>query len=1231
MKHLNVRVAWHDNRWNGAVCLDPAGNSFCVDLERIREGRDEVHEVKWAGKPFSELGADALPPCQAESAAFMNSAEWTRTVNHPYAGLTKTRETHGSLLETSIRIPAYSTFAVPFYWMLRQHQGRLDEQLPVPLPPDEEPPFPSPWVFSSERQKAIGAHFFGQVTAGSSLAFFYTKSGHPLEEAYSRLVVAVGTVDHLSPTLHYDTAKVEQKYPLWDRLFQHSIRPDGVRGFVLPYHDYLDPTGDSKEDARRRELLNEIAVVPEAIDVMSFSYAGELGTPDVALSVLVKCLAAVRKIREHGIAKGPWAQREEWLNEQIAAAWQDRGAFPGAGSALEALGVRLGTSLVQELMAKSLVAPMSDPWPVLDALLLGQQMPPQASYKAGLQASRATWIGLTDERKALLQLLSRMSLSPLQAKRWFDPRERAKAIRSPVSDAEILANPYRIAETDLGDLNEYPVSIATVERGVMPDDTVAVAHPVELPSRIDSPMDPRRIRAALVAVLRHAASNGDSLLSEGDAVMGLAKLDLPRPCIMPADWLNGNEPSLASEVERLNIEFNVENGDVLGCVQLTELKLREQKLGKLLTARAGKQLASLNDSWRPLLVKAIEEGGGHIDLSDQRHVDALDEQANALERLTTRKLSVLVGRAGTGKTTVLGALLQSAALRAGGVLFLAPTGKARVRLGQKANANAMTVAQFLYQLKRYDSARQLPRFKGEDTYRKEKTVVIDECSMLTMDDLLATLLALDLAHVERIILVGDPNQLPPIGVGRPFADLVAYLDECFDNKSPVAQALARLTIELRTAAGGPSDTLRLASWFTREQQPADADKVLSDIESGGKLNDLVVCTWQTPTELRRQLEQQFIECLGLSDPSDVKGFNKALGLTPEGWVPFDDHDGADRFQILSPVRLHAHGVHDINRWIQQRYRGDQLRTARQPWGLTLGDEEVVWGDKVILNRNGKREGWNGKTKQGIEEYLANGEIGIAGQGVGGAKNKFLNVAFASRPDVRFSFGRRDFSSGTGPLELAYALTVHKAQGSEFGVVFAIIPKSNRFLSRELLYTALTRSKQKLVLLVEGGDPSVLYDLSKPSNSETARRNTHLFAPGVRRDADDFRYAAHLVHRTTRGVMVQSKSELAIANFCDTQEMPSYQYNRPLEGTKMVGKLRPDFTFVSDSGELVLWEHLGMLDRADYRRSWEWKKAWYEANGFSEGVNLFTTTEGPGLDMQAVEKTARDVQNAVESL
>ncbi len=542
----------------------------------------------------------------------------------------------------------------------------------------------------------------------------------------------------------------------------------------------------------------------------------------------------------------------------------------------------------------------------------------------------------------------------------------------------------------------------------------------------------------------------------------------------------------------------------------------------------------------------------------------------------------------------------------------------------------MTVAQFLFQLKRYDGLRQKVRFEGDEKYKQEKTVVIDECSMLTMDDLLATLLALDLTHVQRVILVGDPNQLPPIGVGRPFADLVAYLDAA-DAKDKHSGALARLGIELRTAdQSKPSDTLKLASWFTREQQPADAEWVLSEEGEGEDLNDLRVCSWKTPADLYRLLGERFVSELGLTSPDDVAGFNTALGLTEEGWVPYEDHDGAERFQILSPVRKQPHGVHQINRWVQSTFRRQQLKTAREPWGLSLGDEEIVWGDKVILTRNGKRDGYNGKLKQTVEDvYLANGEIGAAAQGTGDAKNKFMNIAFAQRPDVRFGFRAAQFTSSSSPLELAYALTVHKAQGSEFEKVFVVLPEKARFLSRELVCTALTRSKRSLVLLIQGKDASTLFALSQPTNSETARRNTNLFTVGVR-CSDDFPYAQHLVHRTSKNVMVQSKSELTLATYFGGSDvgLGDYTYNRKLEGEGYPYRLRPDFSWETDSGELILWEHLGMLDRDDYKKGWEKKRAWYAANGYTEGVNLFTSTEGPGLDMSLVEEVAKKVRQVL---
>ena len=448
MYHLNVRVPWHDSRWNGAVCAHPAANAFCVDLDRIRAGRDDAAEEKLAGCSFAELKVDQFPPCQFESGAFMNPTEWTRTFVHPYQEIQKAHATHGQLLPTPVKVPPYATFAVPYLWMLRESQKRIDQSIPEPLPPDDSSPFKSPWVFSRQRQEALCNLFFSRLTPEESLVFLYTKSGHPLSESISRLIIGVGRIDWISGVLWYDSLE-ESTYPIWDRLFRHSIRPDGTDGFLIPYHNYLESTGDPEEDDRRRDLLNEVAVVPEPSHRAAFSYAGELADSDVALSALTRCLEAVRKVREHGIVPGKWQQREDWLNTQIAAAWRHRGDFPGTGAALEAMGMRLGTALMLELVGNATISVDDDPWPLIDTILRGERESPNRAYASDIKAVAATWTGLTEERRALLKLLSRFSLSPDQARRWFDPGERAKATRSVVDDRTILENPYRMAETDL--------------------------------------------------------------------------------------------------------------------------------------------------------------------------------------------------------------------------------------------------------------------------------------------------------------------------------------------------------------------------------------------------------------------------------------------------------------------------------------------------------------------------------------------------------------------------------------------------------------------------------------------------------------------------------------------------------------------------------------------------------------------------------------------------------------
>lgn len=1223
MNHISVRVAWHDSKWNGTICAEPSCNSYCAALDRIREEKNDAAEAMNKGRSWSDLSASDLPACSKESSGFMNEIAWHRKFEHPYAKNKKTADTHGALQPVTIKVPPFTTFAVPFSMMLNQFQDLIEKHSPDPLPKETQAPFHSAFVFGRERQEALLERFFAGVEPKRSLVFFYTKEGQPIDESLGRLVIGVGHITSKSPLLRYTSRDERPVYPLWDRLIGHSIRDDGTEGFLLPYHEYLAPTGDTSEDLRRRDLLKEIIVSPEPAHTSVFSYACEAVSADIALSVLVKCLDSVRKIREHGISKGPWAAREDWLNAQIATAWKDRGAFPGMGSVLEALGVRLGTSLIRESLVSGAISSEDDPWPYIDAVFRGDKDAPRKEYMDDIKAIQSLWMTLPDERRSLAKLLSRFALGVHQASRWLNPVERKKTCDSCPTDVELLENPYLIAERDLGDWKEGPVSIGMIDRGLFPDTVLAARHPVPEPSRVGSPLDHRRCRAAIASVLKEAARSGDALLGLKETLHKVETLDLETPCSITSDWITANRSFMSGVIEVIDLPNLKDSYSASTGLQLSELQFRENRLRKVLEFRAGKPLEpEIAADWRSLLVEAIEEGGGRVDTSVERYCLAIAEQERALRALCARKLTVLVGKAGTGKTSTLGALVKIPELSQDGILFLAPTGKARVRLSGATNTEAMTIAQFLHRQGRYDGVRQRPLFQGDEKYRKEKTIVIDECSMLTMDDLAAILEAIDQAHVTRIVLVGDPNQLPPIGVGRPFADLVAFLEGEDAKQRGLAPALARLNEEVRThqTSGESSDALRLASWFTREQQPVDADRVLSDLELGVAFNDLDIRFWKDPDELRKELSECMAKELGVGNELDITGFDLSLGLDAHGYLNLDNPSGAENWQILSPVRMHAHGVHELNRWIQRTYRRREMEAAMNPWGLSLGDETIVCKDKVIQVSNQWRTGYDGS--QSAKIYIANGEIGM----VGIPKSPYLNVCFARRPKYSFGYTSRDFPSGAGPLELAYALTVHKAQGSEFRKVFVVLPRECRLLSRELLYTALTRSKERLVLFIEGDDQSIIYDLSRPERSETARRNTNLFTVAVRRGDEDVPFAENLIHRTLKGHLVRSKSELEISTILYNMGI-QYEYERILIGTRRAGRLRPDFSFVDAAGELILWEHLGLLDRESYRLSWEWKKAWYKDNGFEEGKNLFTSTEGPeqGLDAGKLEETARHIE------
>ena len=219
------------------------------------------------------------------------------------------------------------------------------------------------------------------------------------------------------------------------------------------------------------------------------------------------------------------------------------------------------------------------------------------------------------------------------------------------------------------------------------------------------------------------------------------------------------------------------------------------------------------------------------------------------------------------------------------------------------------------------------------------------------------------------------------------------------------------------------------------------------------------------------------------------------------------------------------------------------------------------------------------------------------------------------------------------MELAWAVTVHKSQGSEFGVSFLVLP-SRVAVSRELLYTALTRQTKKVVILHEGSVDE-LFALASPALSETARRLTDLFRRPAPRELTVGegmrRFDGNLIHVAPGGVMVRSKNEVIVASILEELAAERWFYEQPLtiDGVTKY----PDFTVQTASGEEIIWEHLGMMGNPKYAADWTAKKSWYVANGFrpyddptaggSRGVLMWTDDRG-GVDQPAWAHMARQV-------
>jgi exodeoxyribonuclease V alpha subunit len=350
-------------------------------------------------------------------------------------------------------------------------------------------------------------------------------------------------------------------------------------------------------------------------------------------------------------------------------------------------------------------------------------------------------------------------------------------------------------------------------------------------------------------------------------------------------------------------------------------------------------------------------------------------------------MSVITGGPGTGKSTITQILVKAAKAQGKRVALAAPTGRAAQRLEEICGTEAST----LHRLLKYDPSQGTFHFNKE-TPLEIDLLLVDESSMLDLVMARNFLAALPLK--AQLVLVGDRDQLPPVGVGSFFGDMidsnvvgVSVLDKIYRQGagSGIVQAAHRLNSGLDV----PESSLGEDFYFIEEEDP-------------------------------KSLQEKIIEVVVNRIP---KKFS------------FESYD----IQVLSPMYKGILGIDQINLALQSALNPDPSKSFMKSgtkWGI---------GDRVVVLKNN------------YEKEVFNGDLGYIKKI--DLEEEELSVAFDRGHSVSFSFEEaRD-------LQLAFCISIHKSQGSEFPAV--VIPLSTqhfRMLRRKLIYTAITRGKKLCVLI-----------------------------------------------------------------------------------------------------------------------------------------------------------------------
>jgi len=517
--------------------------------------------------------------------------------------------------------------------------------------------------------------------------------------------------------------------------------------------------------------------------------------------------------------------------------------------------------------------------------------------------------------------------------------------------------------------------------------------------------DPRRIESGILFELQYNLSAGHSFLPSDKLIPATAQL------------LNVDAATVAEGITRLTnadrlISQTLAGIQVLYLPALYEAELFCCRRLQEFAANAFPAPSKLDKMLR------IAAESGNVTYSSQ--------QEQALRMAATSGLLLITGGPGTGKTTVLNGILHLYSQMGLRCHLAAPTGRAAKRLTEVTGEEASTIHRLL-EASIDPHTGDMFFVRDEDNPLKTDAVIVDEMSMVDITLLHQLLQAIP--NNARLILVGDPDQLPPVGPGFPFSDILRSDTLCTVRLTDIFRQAQESLIVMnahRVNRGELPELRNVKSdfFFLRSKSEEDVAQTI-----------LGLCSVRLP---------------------------KNMGIPPE------------QIQVLSPTKKGAAGTVHLNKILQASLNPPSPSKAERTYGETVFRE----GDRVMQIRNNYDILWKKTDGSAIGSGIFNGDVGTI-QKID-PDLELLRIVFDDR-EADYEF------SQLSELELAYAMTVHKSQGSEYrAVVLTAWNGSAYLLNRSVLYTAITRARELLILV--GREETIA---AMTQNARVGRRYTGL--------------------------------------------------------------------------------------------------------------------------------------------